>query len=184
MSKLTVRANADVENFPVTQFTEFDYLGLTSFNGQLVMCDASGIYTHSGSDDNGVDIDAWFEIATTDFDILNQKRIRAVLGSGLFSGDIILSVAFDDGSFDDYAVSESQQLNQSVWKRFINREQVGAHVKIKISNVDGADFSIDTLTAVIILLHNLPMDRALALPRSRVTIATSVGTLIAAMEIS
>lgn len=180
---INLSINANGEGFPATQFLDFCYLDVTSFNGKLIMCDANGLFEHSGSDDNGVAIDAWFEVATTDFDILNQKRLRAVIGSGLFTGNIVLGVSFDDGSYTDYPIVTNQVLDQTAWKRFVNREQVGAHVRVKVSNVDGSDFSVDTLTAIAVILHNLPMDRAIELPRSRITIATTVATLTAAVEI-
>jgi hypothetical protein len=160
MSKLTISVNADVGGFPATQFSEFDFAGLTSFNGQLVMCNDEGIFEYSGDVDEvggeGIAISAWFEIVTTDFGVLNQKRIRAVLGSGLFAGDMLLMVSMDDGSFTSYAISEDQTMEQSAFKRFVNRAQKGSHITIRFENVLGADFSVDALEAIVMLLHNKP----------------------------
>lgn len=153
---MIVSVNTNNEEALVSQFTDFDYLDITMFNGNLVMCSADGVFEYSGDTDSGVGIESWFELATTDFNILNQKRIRAVLGSGLFEGNMLLSVSMDDGTFVDYAISEDQRLNQSVWKRFVHREQKGCHVTVKISNANGGDFSIDTLDAILMLLHNKP----------------------------
>jgi hypothetical protein len=184
MSKLTLSVNVDEEVAPVTEFDAFDYLGLTSFNGELVMCSADGIFEYGGSADAGADIDAWFEVALTDMGILNQKRLRAILCSGVFSGEMLVSVSFDDETFVDYLVDASTSLNHSTWKEIINRAQRGTHVKIKMSNIDGSDFSIDAVDAVVVVLHNLPMDRSLTLPRARAEIYGVLEPLVGAMEIS
>jgi hypothetical protein len=184
MSKVVLSINASEEGFPVTEFDDFCYAGLCSFNGKLLGCSADGVFAYEGDDDDGVDVASWFEIATTDFGVLNHKRLRSVLCSGLFSGDMVVSIAMDDGSYVDYPVNESTLLNQSTWKQGINREQRGAHVKVKVSNIDGADFSIDAMDAVVILLHNLPMSRTLALPRARAEVYGVLDGLVGAMEIS
>ena len=184
MSKLTISANIDVDEAPFTEFDEFDYLGLTSFNGELVMCSADGVFEYGGSDDDGADIDAWFEIALTDLGILNQKRLRSVICSGIFSGAMTLSISIDDGAFVDYLVDPNSSLVHSTWKEVIRRAQRGTHIKIKMSNIDGVDFSIDAVDATVIVLHNLPMDRSLTLPRARLEIYGVLDALVGDMEIS
>jgi hypothetical protein len=155
--RATINANIDEREFPFTQFNDFCFNDMASFGGKLVLVDDDGIYEYGGGQDDGVDIGAWFEIATTDFNVLNQKRLRAILGSALFDGDMIVSVKFDDGGFEGYHLVEDKDLDNYAFKRTINRAQKGCHVTIRFNNVAGSDFSIDAVDAIVVLLHNKPM---------------------------
>jgi hypothetical protein len=182
MSKLILDTNVDVKGFPTTQLTGMNFTGLTRFKGKIIGCGASGIVElGSGDLDNTTAISAWFEIAINDIGMLNQKRLRSVLGSGMFStGDLHLIVTMDDGAEETYDVETLSGEKQSTFKRYLDRMQRGSHARLKVQNIAGADFAIDALDAVVVLLHGKPYNgtRFDISPRER------IGTLVASFVVA
>lgn len=156
MSKLVINACTDVPQLPVTQFTNYDFAALTVFGNSLIGANSTGLYAMGGDLDDASPIVAWFEINKTDLGVLNQKRLRSLIVNGKFGSDaIIIAVAFDDETLVEYDVKTLAGMKQSTFKRWIDRAQMGTSVKVKVANVAGADFDVDTIEGYFILRHTL-----------------------------
>lgn len=148
----TIRTN--ILRTALTQYTNFDFNSMMMFNGVMLGASDVGLYKlNCGNDDNGVNIDAYFIPITTDFGINNPKRLRFIYFGYESDGDIKIGVTPDEKDEKDYDI-ESTKIGQQRRRIPITRDQVGRYWKFKISNVDGSDFSVDSISLIGMILNN------------------------------
>lgn len=144
----TVRTN--LTNAASTQYTNFDFNSMCLFNGVLLGAGSDGLFKICCSDsDNGTPIEAYFVPAKTSLGQANQKRIDQIyLG---YTGDGSLDIEIFNE--DDCAIGPYRAT--SVGSNYQRRRVTPGHGfywsygSLKISNVDGSYFSIDTLDLLL-----------------------------------
>ena len=108
---------------------------------------ADGLFQlNSGDDDNGDQINAFFELITSDFGIPNNKRIRLYNVGYETSGTLKFIVTVDDDADTRkvYLLTPTNTSNgQHSAKFYGHRDQRGRYWMERIENTDGCDFSID-----------------------------------------
>lgn len=134
----------------VSQSTNFCFNSMTKFGDHYLAANGEGLFELGGETDNGAGISSVFALATTNFGILNPKRLRSVLLGYEADDELMLSLHADDGEAKDYFVKSTQDGQQRI-KVPINRDQSGSFWKIIIKNQNGADFSIDTVHVIPIV---------------------------------
>lgn len=141
--------------FPLAQQRGLDFNSLCRFQGKTLGANANGIFElDSGDTDSGVDIEAFVGFPKSDFNVENQKRLRAVYLGMESDGKLILRIKLDEGTQGDFILepvldSERQEGN----KVYIDRMWHGRYVEMEVRNLDGSDFSLDFISLLLAVLH-------------------------------
>ena len=143
----------NVNNMAVTQYSNFNFNSIVQFGGVTYAAGEGGIFSlDDAQTDNGVDIPAFFEFWIGDSGTLNAKRIRALHFGMEANGDMTVEVTDDDGTSIEYPITILKTetvgvagYTQHGHRVFIQRTHKGRYWKLKMSNIDSSDFSIDRI---------------------------------------
>lgn len=141
-------------NTAVTQFTNYSFTSATVFGGSLLCTGSGGIYqADTGDNDDGVGISATVELPLSDFGHEGQKRVRRIHLGGEFDGDKV-TVITEDGEANrrEYTASSKSGLERNIYAD-VGRDGKSRYWKIIVKNVNGGDFSLDSVTAVVVPLN-------------------------------
>lgn len=123
-------------------------------DGTIIGASESGICEIDQFDsDNGSPIYSLAELSRTDLGVPNQKRLRRMHIGLEASGLLEFSWAFDESSWET-ALLEGEGLNQKSQGLVVPGSRIlkGRYLRVRIENVNGADFSIDSIDALISIL--------------------------------
>lgn len=136
-----------------SQYANFNFDSMCKFKDKIVGGNSNGVYTLlSGDDDAGEDINAHFRTGATSFGVENEKRLRRLYISMRSSGLVKASVAGDDKEdvtkeitpYDDKLKIIHQEIQGG-------RDIKGKYLDLKISNVNGSDFTVAEIQALLIV---------------------------------
>lgn len=153
MSRQTLFLN--IHNFSSAQFFNHSANSATLFNGKLLFATSEGIF-ESGGDNDGyesdgvtpIQIDAHAVLPIADFGYQGQKSPRSMLLGGRFEGQMQVSITDEKGVTQDYLTEDMN--NEDGTKVALRSDQRSRYLKVKIANVDGADFSVDSADLIFI----------------------------------
>ena len=159
MPRQTILLNT--HNFAPAQFFNHSANSATLFNGNLLFATSEGIFKSGGDNDGyteelveGVPTHAPVPIAAhavlpiADFGYRGQKSPRSMLLGGRFDGQMQVSITDEKGVTQDY-LTEGMG-NEDGTKVALRSDQRSRYLKVKIANVDGADFSVDSADLIFI----------------------------------
>lgn len=153
--RLTIALNAKIN--ALYQWSNFNFNSMAMFNGVPIGANEDGIYSLlDADDDDGTDIDAFFELATTDWGMPETKKVRFAYVSGETSGDLKLKLQVDDDQEQTFLVParKTGQL-QHRYHRVDGRNDLrGVYWRPRIENTKGCDFSVDAMDAIVMFLGN------------------------------
>jgi hypothetical protein len=109
---------------------------------------SGGIFELDGDDDNGIDIEAFFEPIITDFGISNPKKVRFVFLGYESDGDLLLTLAADERNEQSHTV-DSLKTGQQERRVPANRNMEGRYIMVRVSNVAGSDFGLDSIDVAL-----------------------------------
>lgn len=125
-------------NYPFNSFCEFA--------GMYLAAGAEGVVQiETGDDDAGTPIDAVFSYGKLSLSGDNLSRLGSVYFGSMSSGDLQLTVTTDGGQSADYQVSPIGDGLQPT-RTTPGKGLRGKYWQFTVANVDGCDFSIDSLT--------------------------------------
>jgi hypothetical protein len=142
----------------LSQYGNYNFNSICKFNGAYLGASSSGIFAlDSGHTDNGTDIEAFFELVTSDFGSENQKRIRSLYIGYEANGELVLTLTDDEGNSRPYTLTpifpDGSEHGQKIG---VGRDGKGRYWMVKIENVGGADFSVDKILAIPVVLGRKP----------------------------
>ena len=149
----------NLEGIQHSQFANYNFNSMARIGKTYVGANENGIYEiDTGGSDDGTPIEAFFELPTSDWGVSFQKRVRSFyVGYEIDGGDLALVVRDDDGHERTFLLSAIHPANfQHGVKVFGARDMKGRYWMIRIENVDGADFSIDHIEVVPVILGRKP----------------------------
>jgi len=126
------------------------------FNGISIGANELGLFSLCcGDDDNGIKIDAYFEGKTSNFGMHNAKRFRYLYFTfeANEDDDLEVDVYVDQGdsrTYDILAHKSGQQRSRVP----IERLNHGGYWAFRVKNVDGKDFSMDSIKGLPIVRSN------------------------------
>ena len=140
-------------NMAVTQYSNFNFNSIVQFGGKTYGSGDAGIFTLGDAQtDNGAEIPAFFEFWIGDAGAINVKRIRALHFGLEANGAMTVEVTDDDGVSKVYDITVEKTsvvgvagYTQHGARVFIDRTHIGRYWKLKMSNFDSSDFSIDRI---------------------------------------
>lgn len=155
MPRQTLLLNTHI--FAASQFFNHSANSATLFNGSLLFATSDGIF-ESGGDNDGyetvegeevpVGIDAHVVLPTADFGYKGQKSPRSLVLGGRFDGQMQVSVADESGVTRDYQSADMDGADGT--KVALRTDQRSRYLSVKIANVDGSDFTLDSADLVFI----------------------------------
>jgi len=149
LGEIAAKATVHRTNFPFNSFCKMPdgtYIGAS---------DTLGLCTIGGTTDNGVAISSVFEPIRTDFGLSNPKRIRRLyLTFEATKGKKIqiLMTADEDSTTVQTIVFEAYKNGKQVVEMVTDRMPIGVFWSFTVSNINGADFAISRLEALVIVL--------------------------------
>lgn len=144
----TTRIN--LNNIAPTQYTNFNFQSMIRFNGVLLGAGPGGLRKICcGQDDAGVDIDAYFIPATSNFGS-GKKRIRHVYTDMECDGSMQISLTGDGKTtIGPYPIEAKLDEGPQRRRTKMGRGLQWGYGKFKVENVDGTSFSIDNIMLLI-----------------------------------
>ena len=152
--KLTL--NVNLSNLGVTQYCQFNFNSFCKIGDKYFGACDTGIFELTGDDDNGANIDAFFELINSDFGIANMKRIRSMYVGGESNGSLTLTLKNDENNSRTYSLNLTSGNKQSSAKVPTGRDGVGGYWQVRIDNVSGAYFAINSIKALLVILGRKP----------------------------
>lgn len=141
----------------LSQYMHYNFNSMCKFNDVHLGCNEYGIFALDGNADDNIDIEAFFELVTTDFGSPNQKRIRKVYLGCEASGSLVLEVLDDENNSRRYIVESSlRDQRQYGAKVSVGRDGKGRYWTLRVENIGGCDFSLDSIDALITVLARKP----------------------------
>ena len=151
MAKLGVRVN--LLSTGLSQVRGWNFNSIAELGEFLLAGDDSGVKTLDGETDGGTNIDAVFETPMHRLGVQHPKRVRALYMT-YSAGDALTLVSTtneDSTGFTSTIGATSNEVEQSTVIPG-RRDVRGVNWQFKISNTNGADFSLDYLGALFVPL--------------------------------
>jgi hypothetical protein len=144
-----------------SQYCDYDFNSMVKFNGAYIGAGDDGIFQlfTGDTDDDGAEgaaIAAFIELPKSNMGIPNMKRFRRMYFGYIADGNLSLTLTVDDTAQTPVAMAPYLSDKQSHQVVNITRVGQGAYWQIRIDNVDGADFTIDSIHALINVLGRKP----------------------------
>ena len=137
-----------------TQYRNFNFNSMCVFQGQPLATSVDGLYSlDDANDDDGTDINSYVEFPTSDLGQLVAKRFRKMYIGYETSGSIVVTVKVDGDIEQSYTLSPDQ-VGQIQHRGILpmSRSQKGVYWIFKVENVDGADFSVDNIEGIPVVM--------------------------------
>lgn len=135
------------KNKAPSQFTGFLANSAGVFSDKLYFASGDGVYVFDpGSEEE--EVAASFVLPVSDFGFRGQKSPRSLVLGGSFDGAVQASVTDERGVTKNYVSSALD--GATGCKIALDSDQRSRYLQIKVSNVDGAYFSVDTADLVFI----------------------------------
>jgi len=136
-----------------TQYSNYNFDSMCKFGDVYLGCNELGIFTLDGETDNNIHIAALFELLLTDFGVPNQKRIRKVYLGYEASGSLVLEIKDDDDNTRRYTVEAALANQRQHGARVpVGRDGKGRYWTFGVENVEGCDFSLDSMDVLVTVL--------------------------------
>ena len=136
-----------------TQYANYNFDAMCKFGDVYLGCNELGIFSLEGETDNNVHIAAFFELLLTDFGIPNQKRIRKAYLGYEASGSLVLEVKDDDDNVRRFTVGAALPNQRQHGVRVpVGRDGKGRYWAFRLENVEGCDFSVDSMDVLVTVL--------------------------------
>jgi len=156
MSNLTLCA--ELTGARVSQYLRYNFNSLCKFGDVYLGAGSNGIAVLDDGHLDGTEIiDAFFELPTSDLGDNQQKRLRTAYLGCETNGRLMLTVKDDDNNERHYLVEPNHSGNQQhTIKVPLGRNGKGRYWMLRIENLNGADFSVDEIAVLPIILNRRP----------------------------
>lgn len=129
----------------LTRYSSVPFNSLARFNGVYLAAGPGGLFVLHGDTDDGALIEATVRLANTDFGDPHLKRVEAMYVNYRTDGDLRLQVITDQAEAYDYRLPGMLYPTLDNQRIKIGRGLVGVYWQFEITNLDGADFTLDHL---------------------------------------
>lgn len=136
-------ASAAVEGFSFNSFARF--------RGKNFAIGRNGIYRLGGATDNGAKIDAFIGLPKMTFGTAHQKRVPHAYIGVASTGKVVLRVVVDEKTYTYSARANTPAMAEQ--KVDLGKGLKGNYWQFELMNADGADFEIDTIKFMPIILE-------------------------------
>jgi hypothetical protein len=134
-----------IENQTLTTYTEFGYNSFARFAGKNLAASGAGLFELAGNDDNGLPISGTVTFGTTDFGSAFTKIIDRLYVGYRSQADMVLRIRTDDEDVNYYTLPISDQVGLATQRVKPGKGLTGRYWQFTLQNLDGTDFTIDTV---------------------------------------
>lgn len=139
-----------LNNTAITEYTNFDFNSLTKYRDNIIAVSSDGLYLLGSNDDDGIEIDSIIETVQDDFGSPYLKSVASIY-VGIEGGSMNISTK-------NKGVLSSPQILPISTTLGTKRIKHGRGIKhkywsIRLSNIDGSNFYIDTIE-IPVIRHN------------------------------
>ena len=152
-ARLAIAIN--MKKLALSQYANFDFNSMCVFNGVALGANSDGIYSlFDADDDDGTDIDAFFELVTTDFGAPETKKVRFIYVNLETSGNLKIKLQVDEGTESTFMIPAKKigQLQHRAYRVDGRNDLRGVYWRARIENTGGCDFSVDSIEALLMIL--------------------------------
>ena len=143
MQCLTLDTNLKVR--ATTQYKNYQFNSMVKFGNHFLGASDKGLFSLGGNDDDGIGIDAEFEIIATDLGIPNEKRNRYLYFGFDSDDDLEVEIKADSEetgrTYPIVAHKEGQQGSRVT----VGRDGKGRYWSILVRNDGGGAFAVDSI---------------------------------------
>jgi hypothetical protein len=134
-----------------TQYEEFDYNSMVGHAGKYFAANSTGLYEISEdyNDDNGTNIIAFFEIASMDFGVTTEKRLRSLYIGCNAGSDLTIDISTELGYSGTYTIPSSTD-GWKTRKVPLSRAVRGRYFTFRLYS-DGVPFAVDRIDVLPII---------------------------------
>lgn len=150
----SIRMNTS--NFAVTRYSGFHFNSMCNYMNEIIMANSNGIFRHTGNADLGANIDAYFQLPSTDFGLFKQKSYRKVYVEGYSEGELEVTTVVGDSYKSKLRIDSFGRLSETQYVFERQRDDRGNLIGLRISNNNGKYFMINSIYATLILSSHLP----------------------------
>jgi hypothetical protein len=168
----------EMTKFYITQYSNFVFDSICVFNNKTLCGGADGIFIHEGDDDNGDDIVAYVDLPSVDYGLKNQKSFNKIFVEGYSAGNLAVTAITDGIVRHAYKIFSLPSEKEMQYVFPMNRSGRGNLLGVRIANVNGADFVVNSIYASITVGETLPKGYTI-LGRGRFAI-TMIGVVASA----
>lgn len=143
----------------LSQFTNYNYNSICKFHGKYYGASDSGIFElDTGDLDDTATIHAYFELPVSDWGVDNQKRIRSAHLGVESNGELLLTLTDDEGRSYPYTVTPNQVSHKQHGTKITagRNNGKGRYWQLRVDNIDGADFSVNSISVYPVILNTRP----------------------------
>lgn len=137
-----------------TQYDGFEFDSMARFGSVYLGVNENGLFVIGAPDDDGQPIEASFELPTVDLGSGNIKRLRFLYMGAELYGDMLCTL-HTDGKEDgrEYDIPYNGRGGQQRVRVPIGRDDQGRYWRPAFANVNGGDFSVDSISVLPVVLH-------------------------------
>ena len=147
----------NLENRAVTEYHGLaDVSSMAIFKDRALLGNDSGIHEidYAYTDDNGVEINAYGRFVASDLGLPNRKAVFAGQLSYWADGD--LEINWQGDEVDESTGVIVQATDSNVYRSLTfegDSEVLATYLEFAFANIDGCDFTLNTLSADFIVTH-------------------------------
>lgn len=146
----------NLSNMAATQYCGYDFNSFCKIGDKYFGASDSGIYELVGDNDAGTNIDSFFELVVSDFGISNVKRIRTLYIGYEANGDLTVTLKDNEDNARSYTLSYLDYDRQNGGKVSVGRDGLGRYWQVRIDNVSGCYFAVDSIEVLLTILGRKP----------------------------
>lgn len=153
---LTIVVNTQTK--AASQYIGSTFDSVAEFNGEAVFFGSTGVFEEGGDTDNSASISAWVDTPLHDFGTNQQKSLAGFSVGYETDGDVSLTLYGDEDEDTSRTIVIPPVRDghaQHDVTRSLRRYKHGKarYWKVRFSNVDGSDFSLDYLALAPVFLQ-------------------------------
>jgi hypothetical protein len=153
-----------LEGKQASQYANYNFNSMCRFNGVDLGANENGIFKLDDGDFDYSDattyesIEAFIELPTSDWGIEHQKRIRSVHLGIETNGELLLTLTDDEGVDHRYDVVPDFVAHKQHSVRITagRNNGKGRYWRVRLDNINGADFSLNNLRIYPVVLGGRP----------------------------
>lgn len=144
-----------LDDKPTTQRTNFPFNSFFELDGEVYGCSGEMLATLGGDTDDGTQISAYFEPATTNFGTNDPKRMPYFYATLEADGDLKLTATPNklSGGAVTYDISPDIETVHTLKKK-LGEGVLATFWGFKLENVDGSDFSVYSMEVIPSLINH------------------------------
>lgn len=141
----------NTDSFAVSKYLDYNFNSMCRFNGAFFASSNLGVYELTGADDAGTDIDAALKTGVMSFGTHKMKRVRSAY-VGVKSDGTMVFKTITGRKERWYSLSPTNTTHKDGVRVKLGRGVKSVYWQFELTNVDGADFTLDDIELLPIML--------------------------------